>query len=145
MNKTRKDFRLSASSLRRLHWLVEHTGKNATTIIELGIERLFTDEWGKLRARLMPRQDGRFDFVVGGLPLLTIEQKALPRLGDHLAELLSPDGGAENLFGVVVLAAGASESRLEVHYDNIQRLFGPILDTPNLEAESNWLMVEGRG
>lgn len=145
MNKTRKDFRLSASSLRRLQWLVEHTGKNATSIIELGIERLFTDEWNRLRARLIPRRDGKFDFVVGGLPLLTIEEKALPRLGDHLAELLSPEGGAENLFGVVVLAAGASESRLEVHYDNIQRLFGPLLNAPHLEAENNVLVLEGRG
>ncbi len=145
MNKTRKDFRLSASSLRRLQWLVEHTGKNATNIIELGIERLFTDEWNKLRARLIPRRDGKFDFVVGGLPLLTIEEKALSRLGDHLAELLSPEGGAENLFGVVVLAAGASESRLEVHYDNIYRLFGPLLNTPHLEAESKMFAAEGRG
>ncbi|GAP05172.1 hypothetical protein ATHL_00002 [Anaerolinea thermolimosa] len=145
MNKTRKDFRLSASSLQRLQWLVEHTGKNATDIIELGIERLFADEWSTLRARLIPRQDGRFDFVIGGLPLLTIEEKALPRLGNHLAELLSPEGGAENLFGVVVLAASAAESRLEVHYDNIQRLFGPFLDTPTFEAESNMLAAEGRG
>lgn len=134
MNKTRKDFRLSASSLRRLQWLVELTGKNATDIIEQGIERLFADEWSRLRARLIPRQDGKFDLIIGDLPLLTIEEKALPQLGDHLAELLSPEGGTENLFGVVVLAAGVSESRLEVHYDNIQRLFSPLFEK-YLEAE----------
>lgn len=127
-NRERKGYRFSPRTLKLIAWLSDRLDQNATSVLETAIERLFAEQWSSLRARLIPRQDGWYDLVIGGLTVLSVEEPALARLGAHLEELMTEEGGAENLFGVVVLAAGTSGSKLGFYNDNIQRIYGPILE-----------------
>ena len=126
--KQRKDYRFSPQTLRRLKWLSRRSDRNVTELLETAVNRFFEDEWGKMRSRLVPCPDGRYDLVIGGVVLLTIEEKALGKMGDYVEQLLSKKGGDENLFGVVMLAAGSVPSKVEIHQENIEWFFNPIRD-----------------
>jgi len=126
--KTRKDYRFSAQTLRRLDWLTRRAEKNSTEILETAVERLFEEEWSKARSRLIPRPDSLYDFVVGGVTLLTIDDRAFPKLGGYLSELLSPEGSSNELFGLVLFLACYEKGKVAVYDENVQWFFDPLHD-----------------
>ena len=126
--RTPKNYRFPERTLTRLEWLTGRMEMTATDVIESAVDRLYDQKRSELRANLIPKEDGWYDLVVGGLTLLSVEKSALKTLGKHLEQLLSPKGGEDDLFGLVVLSAGSSGSRIKVYPENIRQVYGPVLD-----------------
>ncbi len=54
--------------------------------------------------------------------------------------MLSEEGGPENLFGLVVVAAGSVPSKMMIHQDNVAWFFDPLHE----EFEQIWKDVVGK-
>lgn len=126
MNRTHKNYRLSERTIKRIEWLAERMGQTATFVIETAVERLYEQRRKEMRARLIPADNGWHTLYIDDLPILEVESTALPKIGDHLEELLT--GGDESLMSVVVLAAGSSGSKMKLYSENIERILGPLVN-----------------
>jgi hypothetical protein len=124
--KGRKNYRFSSNTLRRLGWLARKTDRSETEILETAVQQVFDEEWAKMCSRLIPAEKGWYEYVVGGVPLVKVQEKALAKMGDHAGQMLSEEGGPENLFGLVVLAAGSVPSKMVIHQDNVGWFFDPL-------------------
>jgi hypothetical protein len=138
--KGRKNYRFSSNTLRRLEWLARKTGRSETEILETAIQQVFDEEWAKMRSRLIPAEKGWYEYVVGGVPLVKVQEKALTKMGDHAGQMLSEKGGPENLFGLVVVAAGSVPSKMVMYQDNIVWFFDPLHE----EFKQIWKDVAGK-
>jgi len=138
--KTPKTYRLSDKSLKQMEWLSARLDLTATDVLERAVADLFEREREKIRARLIPLDGGLYEFRVDDLPVAVVEQKAVDRMGEYARQLMSEEGAPENTLGVLVLCAAVEHAHLEIHQDNLERVYSGLVsafDQDLLRASSH--------
>jgi predicted transcriptional regulator len=127
MTKISRTYRLSNDSLCRIEWLASRLNTPATNVVERAVEELFERERERIRAHLVPLENGLYEFRVDGLPIAVVDQKTVSRMGEHADELLSDRGGSENAFGVLMLCAAVEKAPIEIHQENLERVYSGLV------------------
>ncbi len=126
-----KTYRLPPRTLKQMDWLADRMETTATDVIEAAVAGLFERRRREMRARLVPGDDGWYHLLVDNVMVLSVAESSLAKLGEHRDALFSPEGGEENLFGVVVLAAAAANEQIVIYRENIERIYAPLVGAGN--------------
>jgi hypothetical protein len=133
--KVRKDYRFSQETLQKIDWLSDRLKINATQVMERAVEVLFEQQRAALRLRAVRREDGMYLIQTDGLPLVVINEAVLKEMGIYGEQLLG-DGAEESVFGVIFLAAARAEkAHVEFHPENVERIYGPIVNAKGSALE----------
>jgi hypothetical protein len=124
MAKINRTYRMSGKTLDQIEWLMGRLNVTATDVIAIGVADLYERKRAEFTARLVEREPGTFDLLVGPAVVATFQSPAIQKLPLQVREGLLGQGlvGGGSLAAMLLAAAAAGEQAV-VYPEAIAEVF----------------------